>query len=185
MRWNQLERHSTGLLIVDVQDALVAQVDRACEVVHTISLAVRGCQLLGLPLCVTEQYPQGLGATTAAITAAWDDTPPPIFSKTSFSALHTAAIRDYVLSLPVHQWIVVGMEAHICVLQTAKDLVRTGRVPVILNDAITSRSVFDFSTAIAELRDLGIRVTSLEAALFELVADSHQPEFKALSRLIK
>lgn len=181
----QLERRRAGLLVIDVQDALVAQVDHACEAVQAICCMIRGCDVFKMPLCVTEQYPKGLGATTYAVKASWGEQEPPIFTKTSFSALADEAARSHILSTPVDQWILVGLEAHICILQTAKDLLRAGRQVIVLNDAISSRSIFDFSTAIAELRDLKIRVTSVEAALFELLGDASVPEFKAISQLIR
>ncbi|MFA6916918.1 MAG: isochorismatase family protein [Parachlamydiales bacterium] len=181
-----LDRAHTGLLVIDVQDCLVAAVDRGCEVVQNIATAVRGCSLLKLPIIISEQYPKGLGPTTLGVKMAFEEgTDLQIFTKTTFSCLGDSKFREYILSCPVKQWILVGMEAHVCVLQTAKDLLREGLEVTVLNDSITSRSVFDFSTAIAELRDCGARVTCTEAALFELLKDSQASEFKAISQLIR
>lgn len=86
---------------------------------------------------------------------------------------------------PTDQWVLIGIEAHVCVLQTAKDLIAEGKQVVVLNDAIGSRSIYDFSTAIAEMRDCGVRITSTETILFELLRNSQAAEFKAMSQLIK
>lgn len=180
-----LNRSRAGLMVIDVQDCLVAVVDRSCEVIHAIAKAVKGCRILGLPIVVTEQYPKGLGHTTAGVQAAFLEGMPEVYTKTSFSCLGEEANRNAFLAMPVEQWILVGFEAHICVLQTAKDLKCCGKEVIVLNDAITSRSIFDFSTAIAEMRDMGVRVTSTETALFELVGSASSAEFKAISQLVK
>lgn len=184
-RLSFLDRAHAGLLVIDVQECLVAAVDRGCEVVQNIATAIRGCSLLKLPIIVSEQYPKGLGPTTLGIKMAFEDPQPLTFTKTSFSCMGDPKFREYILSSPIKQWILVGMEAHVCVLQTAKDLIKEGLQVTVLNDSITSRSVFDFSTAIAELRDCGARVACTETALFELLKDSNAPEFKAISQLIR
>lgn len=180
-----LSKSKAGLLVIDVQDSLVSVVDRSCEVIHFISTAIKGCQILGLPILLSEQYPKGLGQTSASIKAAFGDNPPEPLIKTSFSCLGDSVIRQKILEIPVEQWLLVGFEAHVCILQTAKDLIAAGKEVIVLNDAITSRSVFDFSTAIAELRDMGARVTSTETALFELLNNASVPEFKLISRLVR
>src|SRR5205807_1820262 len=101
-------------------------------------------RLLKLPLFVTEQYPRGLGLTLAPIKSRL---PPDqaIFSKTTFSGYFDPSIKQKVDQTGVDTWILVGIEAHICVLQTAKDLLEAGKNVVVLNDAVSSRSLFDFS----------------------------------------
>lgn len=180
----QLERDKAGLLVVDVQEKLFPLVDRQCEVGKTIQKAIRGFQALNLPIILSEQYPKGLGHTIPSIRSMVGEDAKRI-EKTTFSCIGHDSCREELLSLPVQQWVIVGIEAHVCVLQTAKDLLRAGKQVVILNDAISSRSVFDFSTAIAEMRDCGARISCTEAVLFELVRDSKASEFKALSELIK
>ena len=94
-------------------------------------------------------------------------------------------VKAELLLAPVSQWVLAGIEAHVCVLQTAKDLLEQGKQVVVLNDAISSRSIYDFSTAIAEMRDCGARISSTETVLFELLRDSKAAEFKEISQLIK
>ena len=179
-----LPRERTGILLIDVQEKLYPHLDRAAEVVATMQKALKGFQILRLPIVVTEQYPEGLGPTVPVLRQCLGDQQQ-YWSKTSFSCLGEAALREYLLALPIDHWIVLGAEAHVCVLQTVKELKAAHKEVVILNDAITSRSVYNFSTAIAEMRDVGVRISSTEAVLCELVKDSRSPEFKRISLLIK
>jgi nicotinamidase-related amidase len=173
-----LDSKKAGLLVIDVQEKLLEKVERPTEVVQKILQVIRGCQILDLPIVVTEQYPKGLGSTVCGIKATLGDKFAPI-AKTSFSCVQA------VTALPITQWILVGIEAHVCVLQTAKDLLKKGNQVIVLNDAISSRSIFDYSTAIAELRDCGARISSVETVLFELMGDASRPEFKQVIELIR
>lgn len=178
MRNFRLKKEKAGLLIIDVQERLFDHVERSCEMMHSILKMARGAKILKLPIVSSEQYPQGLGATIAPIKSCLG--PEQVYpSKTLFSA------APLVEELNREQWILTGIEAHVCVLQTAKDLLAEGKEVVVLNDAISSRSIYDFSTAIAEMRDLGIRISSAETVLFELLCDANVPEFKEISKLVK
>lgn len=179
-----LSRSSCGLLIIDVQEKLFSQVDRPCEVMSQIQFLVRSFKELKLPIFSTEQYPKGLGGTIPSLRAILGDMQE-YLPKTTFSCLKDDQIKKRLLEQSISQWILVGIEAHVCVLQTAKDLLAIEKEVVVINDAITSRSIYDFSTAIAEMRDIGVRVTSSETAIFELLADAETPEFKAVIELIK
>lgn len=184
MKFAKLQKDSTGLLVVDVQEKLIVYEDRSAEVLKNIQKMIKGFQVLGLPIVVTEQYPQGLGSTVPGIKSLLGDKQS-YLTKTVFSCLDDPAIKEEMEKMGLKQWVVVGIEAHVCVLQTAKDLLLSGYEVVVLNDAITSRSVYDFSTAIAEMRDCGVRISSTETILFELVKDSRSPEFKKISQLIR
>lgn len=179
-----LEKKKTALLVIDVQDKLFTQVERSCEVMLAIQKVIRGFQILNLPILVSEQYPKGLGPTIATIKSILHDEQE-YFSKTTFSCFKDPVLKEKIRRLKADQWVLVGMEAHVCVLQTAKDLLTIGKEVVVLNDAITSRSLYDFSTAISELRDCGVRISSVETILFELLGDSQADEFKEMSQLIK
>jgi nicotinamidase-related amidase len=179
-----LSRDTVSLLIIDVQDKLFPQVERACEVMHQIQTLVRAFQRLNLPIYSTEQYPKGLGGTVGGLKALLGASQT-YFPKTTFSCLKDPEIKAKLLDAPITQWVLVGIEAHVCVLQTAKDLMTAGKEVVVINDAIASRSIYDFSTAIAEFRDIGVRVTSTETVIFELLSDAKTPEFKHVIELIK
>lgn len=179
-----LDRSKTGLLLIDVQEGLFPHVERSLEVVEAIDKIIQGFQALGLPIIVSEQYPQGLGQTVYCIRASLGEAYTP-WTKTTFSCFDDPLLKKYILESPCQQWVLVGFEAHVCILQTAKGLLSAGKDVVVLNDAIGSQSIYDFSTAIAEMRDCGVRISSVETVLFELLRDSQAPEFKAVSKIIK
>lgn len=184
MKLERLDRNSTGLLIVDVQEKLMPFIENSCHVLHSLQKAISGFQILKLPIVVTEQYPKGLGHTVAQLKGLLGEGAH-YCTKTAFSCLGDPSVKEYVLSLPVKEWVVIGIEAHVCVLQTVKDLLLANKKVVVLNDAIGSRSIFDYSSAIAEMRDIGARISSTETVLFELLRDSKATEFKQISELIK
>jgi len=174
----------TGLMVIDVQEKIFSLVERSQEVFLALKKAIQGCQIIHLPIVVTEQYPQGLGETVIGLKEILGKDQR-YLTKTTFSALGDTHISNEILEMEQKTWILIGIEAHVCVLQTAMDLIRAGKQVIVLNDAISSRSIFDYSTAIAEMRDCGARISSVETVLFELIADSKNPSFKAMSRLIK
>lgn len=180
----KLSKDKAALLLIDVQDKLFSRVERSCEVMLTMQKMIKAFQIMHLPIFVTEQYPQGLGPTIATLKCLLDEGQT-YHTKNTFSCVDDPSIRKVVVDSPIEQWILMGIEAHVCVLQTAKDLLRAGKQVTVLNDAITSRSIYDFSTAIAEMKDCGIRITSSETVLFELLRSSQSPDFKKISDLIK
>lgn len=180
----KLDRHRTGLLVVDVQEKLFPYVENSCHVMQAIQKVVRGFQILKLPIYVSEQYPKGLGSTVAPLKGILGKNQV-FLTKTAFSCLDEDQVKQDLLNKSINQWVIVGIEAHVCVLQTAKDLLENGKQVVVVNDAISSRSVYDFATAIAELRDCGARISSAETVLFELLRNSKAAEFKEISQLIK
>ncbi|WP_068469727.1 isochorismatase family protein [Candidatus Protochlamydia phocaeensis] len=179
-----LDRSQTALLIVDMQAKVFASVERSVEALEGIFKIIKGFEILGLPMLISEQYPQGLGETLMPIKTLLGKAYQP-WIKSTFSCLDDEAFAQHLSGLPYQQWVVVGIEAHICVLQTVKGLLQRGKQVTVLNDAIASRSIYDFSTAIAEMRDEGARISCVETVLFELLKDSRAAEFKSLSQLIK
>lgn len=179
-----LDRKHTGILLIDVQGKLAPLVAEAEAVVQSIGVTLQGANILDLPIVVTEQYPEGLGETIPQIKRLLPEGQE-ILPKTSFSACGDDRICKHLMDIPVTHWVLMGIEAHICVMQTAKDLLQVGKGVVVLNDCVSAGSVYELSTSIAEMRDCGVRVTCSEALLFELLRDSKAPEFKAISQLIK
>lgn len=180
----KLSKDNTALLLIDVQDKLFNYIDHACSILLAMQQMIKGAQILQIPIFVTEQYPQGLGPTIATVKCLLEESQI-YLSKRTFSAWGDPNVRSALLNSSKQQWVLMGIEAHVCVLQTAKDLLEAGKQVVILNNAIGSRSIYDFSTAIAELRDCGARITSVETVLFELLETSLSPDFKRVSELIK
>lgn len=179
-----LRKEKTGLLIVDVQEKLFPKVENSYDVLCKMSQVIRAFQIFGCPIIVSEQYPEGLGPTILPIKQLLDKEQS-FFAKTTFSCLKNPKISQRILSAEIDYWILIGIEAHICVLQTAKDLLLAEKNVVVLNDAISARSIFDYSSAIAEMRDNGVRISTTETILFELLEHSKTPEFKEISELVK
>jgi nicotinamidase-related amidase len=178
-----LSRNRCGLLVVDVQERLYPRVERPCEILKAMQVAIRGFKILNLPIVFTEQCPEKLGSTIEPLKILLGQCQQ--FTKTAFSCFGDPAIKNFLLSLKVQEWVLVGLEAHICILQTAKELLAAQKDCIVLNDAISSRSIYDFSTAIAEMRDCRVRITSTETVLFELLRNSQEKEFKQICELVR
>jgi nicotinamidase-related amidase len=183
-RIKSLKREDASLLLVDVQERLLPLVERSEELLSSLKKLLRAMTVLKIPVFVTEQYPSRLGTTMPALKQILSQSQV-YYSKTTFSCGADVHIREVLERQASTQWIVVGIETHVCVLQTVRDLLNSQKEVVVLNDAVSSRSIFDYSTAIAEMRDMGARISSIETILFELLGDSKVPEFKEISELIK
>jgi nicotinamidase-related amidase len=176
--------NQTILLIIDMQEKVFASVDRRLKILHTQCQLVKGFQILNLPMIVSEQYPQGLGQTIDPLKNLLGSSYQP-WIKSTFSCLDDPNFLSFINSLSFQQFVVVGIEAHICVLQTVKGLLSLAKQVTVLNDAISSSSLDDYSCAIAEMRDNGARISCSQTILFELLKDSKHPQFKGISHLIK
>lgn len=180
-----LDRKNCALIVIDIQDRLFGHVERSNEMLYSVEMLVEGLKILHIPIIISEQIPEKMGQTVLSLREKLPLQEYKYLSKTSFSCFKNDDFKTYFKSLNITQCILVGIEAHVCVLQTAKEMFKEGYEVVVLNDAISSRSIYDYSTAIAEMKDLGIRVSSVETILFELLSDSQAEEFKSISRLIK
>lgn len=184
MKKSGLDKDRAQLLIIDVQEKLFPLVEHPSEILEKIIKLIKGVQIFKLPIWVSEQYPKGLGKTIERVQQEVGKDAR-YFSKTSFSCVNDENFLKALEQCDKKQWILAGIEAHVCILQTARSLIERGFEVIVVNDAISARSIYDFSTAIAELRDLGVRITSTETVLFDLVSDSNKPEFKKLIELVK
>jgi len=171
------------LLVVDVQERLLPYIHDGAAVVAQCVRMLRAAREFPLPILVSEQYPKGLGPTNPEVAAAAGDAPR--IEKNTFSVLADEAARERVLACQRAQVLLVGIEAHVCVAQTALDLVTLGLRPVVLADAVGSRRPLDRDVALARLRDAGVLVTTVEAALFELLALAGTDLFKRIAPLVK
>ncbi len=179
-----LSREKAGVLLIDVQERLYPYMENGCHVMAAMVKVLQGTRILGLPVFATEQYPKGLGSTVPPLREALGNSQR-YLSKTTFSCMGDEGIKELLLNSGINQWILLGIEAHVCVLQTAKGLLKHNMQVVVLNDAVSSRSIYDLSTGIAEMRDCGARISSTETVLFELLVHSKVAEFKEISQLIK
>lgn len=174
------------LIVVDTQTKLAAAMPptKRDEVLRNTAILLQAAGLLSVPALVTEQYPKGLGKTEAVLT---QHLPPatPTAEKTCFSCCSAADFMAAVQHSRRNQILLTGMEAHVCVLQTALDLHATGMQVFIVEDAICSRRMRNKTNAIARLRQAGIVVTNTESVLFEWLRDARHEHFKAISAFIR
>jgi nicotinamidase-related amidase len=178
----KLDRGRAALVVIDVQEAFRPVVLDFERVAANVGVLVQGARILGLPLLVTEQYPRGLGETVPEVARHLDGVER--LEKTSFSAVGAdgfpaalAEMRDQVL--------LCGIEAHVCVNQTAEDLLATGREVHVVRDAVTSRTPENRDLGVHKMEHSGAVVTSVETALFELLREAGTPEFKEIQSLVK
>lgn len=169
------------LVVVDVQDKLLAKMPAAAELVVSVGFVLDAASLLGVPVRATEQYPKGLGPTTADIARRLPQPAPP---KTAFSCCGADGFVADLKTLGRDTVVLVGMETHVCVAQTAFDLIAAGFTVFVPVDAVSSRFDLDHTTALRRLERAGAVVTTAEAVAFEWVRDAAHPQFKAVSRLV-
>lgn len=174
------------LLIIDIQERLAsAMPDKVIDkVIKNNTILLQAAAELGVPVIHSEQYPQGLGNTVSAIAKNFPATTQSI-TKTSFSCSANADFNHLVLQNNRKQIIISGIEAHVCVLQTALQLHSKGFLVYVVADAVCSRSKFNYKNALERLRQSGIVVSNVESVLFEWLRDAAHPRFKSVSKLIK
>ena len=179
-----LDRDKTALVIVDIQEAFRSAIPEFPQIASRISIAVRGFQVLNLPVIITEQYPKGLGRTAEEVLFSM----PPEFEyieKTSFSSCGAAAFLEKLQISKASQIVLCGLESHICVNQTAHDLLTQNYQVHILTDCIGSRYSQDKETAMRKMQMSGAVLSTMEMALFELLRDARHEQFKEIQNLIK
>ena len=178
----KLDRSRAALAVIDVQEGFRPAVLDFGSVAESVAVLVRGARILGLPVIVTEQYPKGLGGTVPEVAEHLAGIEP--IEKVCFSALDAdgfpAALAD-----DRDQVLLCGIEAHVCVNQTAEDLIATGREVHVVRDAVSSRSAENRELGLHKMEHSGAVLTSVETALFELLRGAGTPEFKDIQRLVK
>jgi nicotinamidase-related amidase len=179
----RLDRTKAAVLLVDIQEKMVAAMDKEkmARLQNRVCALLEGAKALELPVLVTEQYSKGLGPTVAPIVAALP-TGTRAIEKMDFSCA-VPPVLDRLLGRP--QVLLCGMETHVCVFQTARDLLEKGMVPFLCADALLSRTDEDRRYGLERARDLGAVITTVEGALFDLLGKSGTPEFKKVSAAVR
>ena len=171
------------VILIDIQEKLVnAAEDKYCAV--KAAKLVKAAGTLNIPVIVSEQYPKGLGKTVPEI---YDSLPKNTFiqEKTSFSLLNEEGFMDRLKSYGRKQIILCGIETHICVYQTATDLINAGFNVTIVKDACSSRNKYECDCGIEKIKSAGAQISCLEIILFELLKGAKHPKFKEIQSLIK
>lgn len=183
-----LSRQRAALLVVDIQDRLVPAMpeDALAAVLRNTQIMITAADQLGLPIVVSQQYPKGLGTTARPIEDALAQARGVHrFDKLEFSAAAAPAFTELAPRLARDQWIVCGMESHVCVYQTARDLAARGWAVHVCADAVCSRSPVNRELGIGLMARAGAIITATETCVFDLLHRAGSDEFRALSRVIK
>jgi len=171
------------LILVDFQGRLAEIVHRSELVLPNLLRMVSGCQALGVPILPTLQVPEKLGPILPELGKALGEVTP--IAKAAFSAYREP---DFMLALKQtsrSQALLMGIEAHVCVLQTGLDLLDDGFSVYALSDGMFSRTAENHDLALLRLHDAGATLTSVEMALFELIRTSRHPSFRSISQSVK
>jgi nicotinamidase-related amidase len=180
----KIRRDNAIAVVVDVQERLFPHIDDHEQLGKNIEKFVIGMQILNMPIIVTEQYPKGLGTTIPPLQIALADYYSPM-EKMSFSCSGEREFMDSLENLGRKQILIVGIETHVCVLQTALDLRSAGYRPVVMEDCVSSRRSNDKHVAIERMRRAGCIITTMESVLFELCAVAGTETFRNISKLVK
>lgn len=181
-----LDRERTALVVIDVQERLfpAMDADHREEVMRNIKVLTATARRLNLGTLVTEQYPKGLGHTLQEVKDALPPGVQPV-EKVAFSCQGVEAFRSRLTATGARQLLLAGIEAHVCVLMSALDLLAEGYAVHIVADAVTSRTQANWRLAMAQLRQAGAVVTTTETALFQLLRQADTDDFRELARLIR
>jgi nicotinamidase-related amidase len=183
MKVELLDRNRSALVIIDVQEKLFPRVHDHERVLARLDLLITAAKLMGIPMLLTEQYPKGLGPTIEAIRGMIPDTNP--LTKTDFSCAASTGFKERLAALRRDQIVLVGIEAHVCVAQTALDLAAEGGDVIVVADAVSSRRPLDAQTALGRLQQSGLTLSTAEAVVFEWLRRAGTEEFKALRPKLK
>lgn len=181
---NTLDSRNSALVVIDIQEAFRGVISDFAEITDRASTAIKGFQTLGLPVVVTEQYPKGLGRSADEIMLTLPDDFE-VIEKTTFSSCGGGSFMSGLTKLGVTQVILCGIETHVCVNQTAHDLLAAGFQVHLLTDAVGSRHERDKLAGLAKMQMSGVVPSSVEMALFELMRDAKHDKFKEIQALVK
>ena len=178
----KLDRSRAALAVIDVQEAFRPAVLDFDQVARNTAVLVQGARILGVPVLVTEQYPKGLGQHRARGRRAPEGIEP--LEKVCFSAVEAERLSSALAEHERDQVLLCGIETHVCVNQTAEDLLGDGFEVHIAADAVTSRTAQNRELGLHKMEHAGATLTSVETALFELLRQAGTPEFKEMQKLV-
>jgi len=179
-----LDIASTALVVVDVQEAFRKAIPDFALAASRAAMAVRGFDVLGVPIIVTEQYPAGLGPTAEEIRLSLPDEFETL-EKSAFSACGVSGFVSKLEERALRQVVLCGLETHVCVSQTAHDLLDRGYQVHVLADCVVSRFDHDKQAGLAKMASSGVITSSMEMAFFELMRDSKHDKFREIQSLIR
>jgi isochorismate hydrolase len=182
---SRIEREEAVLVVVDVQDVLMKKMNQEVgkNVIRNIQTLLAFVKKMAIPILITEQYPKGLGKTIPEIKMELGSILP--IEKVSFSCCGVETFNDKLNQLGRKQIILTGIETHVCVLQTADDLIQKGYEVHAVADAICSRSKLDWEIGLKWMEKRGAMISTTEIIAFQLLKEAGTEEFRGLSKLLK
>lgn len=178
-----LTRHDSALIVIDLQERLLAEIPRADTIAaHSIRL-IRVADVLGIPILWTEQYPKGLGATRSDVKAALGMRTP--IEKLSFGCMGDPGFSSALMQLDVRHIVLVGAESHVCVLQTALGALGQSLSVSVVGEAVASRDDRQHEAALLRMAKNGADIVTCEMVIFEWLGRAGTSEFKAVLPIIK
>jgi nicotinamidase-related amidase len=179
-----LNRDQAVLIVVDFQDKLLPSIAGREGLLKRAGRLIRGARLLELPILVTEQYPQGVGPTEGSVIEALGEAYHPI-QKMTMSCMGVEAFQEALKATAKRQVLLCGIEAHVCVHQSAADLLEAGYEVHLIADCISSREARDAEVAIQRAAQMGCRISTHEMAIFEILRRADTPAFKEWIKIIR
>jgi nicotinamidase-related amidase len=179
----RLEKDKCCLIVIDMQERFRGLIQRMPAVTAGCSRLIRFCDKLGVPMLVTEHYRRGLGETLGELhqlIARFDP-----LQKITFSCALDESFQAALTALARPQIVLCGIETHVCVYQTAYDLLNAGQQVVIAVDAVSSRRAEDRQAGLEAMRDLGARLMSVEMIMFEILKKAQTDDFKLVADILK
>lgn len=180
---NLLTKNNSFCLLIDVQEKLFPAISEKEHLLKNIIFLLKGLHSLEIPILATEQYPKGLGHTIPELSNSFNLSK--IFEKSEFSAWLNNNIKQEIINLDKKQAIIIGIESHICVLQTALHMIRHGFEIYIPSECVSSRSLTCKNQAMQRIQTAGGIITNVESCLFEMMETSNHSQFKFISKLLK
>lgn len=177
----RLDEQGGALLLVDLQEKLLSRIGRGRLIVANALRLLRAAEALGMPFWATEQYPKGLGPTVAELAERIAERP----DKVRFDCCSISSLRERWEAGKIRHVTLAGIETHVCVAQTALELLRQGLIVQVAADAVGSRAEIDREFALRRLERAGAIVSTTEAILFEWIGGADHPQFKIVSDLVK
>ncbi|MBD3335328.1 MAG: isochorismatase family protein [Candidatus Eisenbacteria bacterium] len=178
-----LDSSRSVLVVIDVQEKLLPHIHRREDVVRSIVRLIEGCRILDVPVLATEQYTRGLGPTDPAVRDALREAP--LLEKMSFACQDHEPFAAALRETGRRQVLLCGIEAHVCVYQTALGLKEDGFGVHVAGDAVSSRFPRNIELALMRFQQEGIRITSVESAVFEMLKLCGTDPFKAWLKVLK
>jgi nicotinamidase-related amidase len=178
-----LDTANAVILLIDFQERLFPAMHDKEKLLKNVIKLTKGAKVLEIPIILTEQYPKGLGPTLPEIKELIPDIKP--IEKVCFNCTDEAAFNQALRALKRKQVLIAGIEAHICVYQTATALAREGYEVQVVADCVASRDPENKMTAFTRFRMAGILPTTTEMALFEMLKVAQGDKFKQISNIVK